>query len=163
TALQDAGRCPQGADGVRNRLRPGPAGRPGGEPAAGRRGGEDQLRGRDALVVVIPARHAAAGPGGQPDPSGSGGAALPEAACEEVCVHDPIQVGPAATPASPTGSGLTSCHSGTTSFARSLTPLGCREAAWRLTLVTLAHRQPGAGGGDQVGERLVVGRLVEDL
>lgn len=60
-----------------------------GRPAAGRAGRADQLRRRAAMAGDRPARRAVAPAGRQPGPSESRRAAVPEAAGQELPVHDP--------------------------------------------------------------------------
>src|SRR5262249_61943843 len=113
-ALQDGIGCPQGADRLRHRLQPSPSGDAGGEPAAGVPAGPDQLRGCLALAVVLASGDTLAGTGGQPASPGPSGAAVQETTSQEIPLHDPSQIGPAASPARGEGPGLTRCHPGIT-------------------------------------------------
>src|SRR5262249_14985287 len=118
TPLPDGGRRAEGVDAVRRGLQPGAAGDAGGRAAARRAAISDQFRGRAALAVVPAARHTAADAGRQPGPTGSGRAALPEAAPQEVPIHDPTETRVTPTPFESMGSGITSWHSGAYPYIR---------------------------------------------
>ena len=66
-----------------------------------------------------------------PHRPGRVGAAVQEAASEETSLHEPAKKRPAATPARPTSSGLTGCHSGRAQIASNLTGVGWTRCRMR--------------------------------